>query len=255
MGIAEERYRDGTGERELKNGKRRCHAVSKTKVKLLRIERNDPTLRADDCWPDAQCAWPAEDGTYLCSLHGGKSLNIIKQSMAEYMPYDLQEKLKIFESNKDQLFNRDHEVGQLLAINAQLYASMDDLIIGEEGYMTIAEARKKLLAGEVVQAGVLLDIALRDVRTEREVRNEIRENIKLIDKLTITQFNIRKELKLMATVDQIKNLLEGIYKGFEKIVLVYIPDDRERSKAVHEFAGLIRELANARHVSELGNGK
>lgn len=254
MSVTEDRFRDGTGERYLANGKQRCQAVSKTKLKQLRIKYNDPTLRSEDVWPEAQCSWPCEPGSFACSLHGGKSTNIQRSSVEDLWPIDLRERLDIINSNKEVLLNRDREIGQLVARNSQLYESLDDLVLGIEAYQAVAEARKLLLAGEVIEAGFLLDIALRDARTEREVMAEVRENIKLLDKLTTTVFNIRKDLKLLATIDQVKNLLEGIYKGFEHIAKKYIPDS-DRNQAIFEFANLIRELANARHVASLDDGK
>lgn len=255
MGEEEQRFRDGTGERYLKNGKVRCHGSSKTKVKQLRVKYADPTLRAKDLWPEAQCSWPAIEGAFGCDLHGGASHNTTKKSISDWMPIDLREKLEILEGNKDQLFNRDNEIGQLLARNAQLYESLDDLVLGIEGYQAVAEARKKLTNGDVVEAGVLLDIALQDYRKEREVRIELRENVKILDKLTLTVFGIRKELKLLATIDQVRSLLEGLYRGFERIALTYIPDERTRGKAIHEFATLLREQSNARHVVGITDGK
>lgn len=256
MGDQEQRFRDGTGERYMKNGKVRCHGSSKTKIKQLRIKYNDPTLRAADLWPECQCAWPAVEGTFGCSLHGGDSPNANKRSVSDWMPIDLREKLEILETNQDAIFNRDSELKQLVARNAQLYESMEDLVLGIEAYQAIAEARKNLSAGDVGAAMTLLNIALEDARTEREVMSEIRENIKLLDKLTNTQFMIRKELKLMATVEQVKSLLEGLYRGFEKLAQDYIPDDGVRVKAVQQFAAMLRQQANARHVSAgLTDGK
>lgn len=255
MGNQEQRFRDGTGERYLKNGKVRCQGCSKTKIKQLRILREDPSLRADDLWPDAQCEWPAVEGTFGCELHGGKSPNANKRSLVDWMPIDLREKIEILEQNKDQLFNRDNEIAQLIAINAQLYESMDDLVIGSEGYAALIDAKKQLAAGDVAAAMTLITIVLNDTRTEREVRAEMRENIKLIDKLTITQFNIRKDLKLMATIDQVRNLLHGMYQAFERIAAEFIPDDKLRGKATFQFATHMRELANARHITEISNGK
>lgn len=255
MGDQEQRFRDATGERYLKNGKVRCQSCSKTKIKLLRIKHNDPTLRAEDLWPDAQCSWPAVEGTFGCERHGGKSPNANKRTLAEWMPIDLREKIEILEQNKDQLFNRDNEIAQLIAINAQLYESMEELVVGVEGYQAVAEARKSLASGDVAAATMLLEIALKDARTEREVRVELRENIKLIDKLTITQFNIRKDLKLMATIDQVRNLLHGMYQAFERIAIEFIADEKMRGKATYQFAMHMRELANARHITEITDGQ
>lgn len=255
MGDQEERFRDSSGVRYLKNGKVRCQGCSKTKIKQLRIQREDPSLRAEDLWPDAQCEWPAVDGTFGCELHGGKSPNANKRSLTDWMPIDLREKIEILEQNKDQLFNRDNEIAQLIGINAQLYESMDELVIGVEGYAAVIEAKKQLASGDVAAAMVLLNIVLNDTRTEREIRAEMRENIKLIDKLTITQFNIRKDLKLMATIDQVRNLLHGMYQAFERIAIEFIPDEKQRSRAIFQYATHMRELANARHITEITNGK
>lgn len=255
MSTTEERFRDNTGERYLKNGKVRCQACSKTKIKQLRIEREDPSLRPDDLWPDAQCTWPAIEGTLNCELHGGRSTNTTKRTLAEWMPLDLREKIQALEQNKDQLFNRDNEIAQLIARNAQLYETLDDLVLGVEGYTALIEAKKHLASGDVAAAMTLLTIVLRDSRTEREVHAEMRENIKLIDKLTITQFNIRKDLKLMATIDQVRNLLHGMYQAFERIAIEFIPDEKHRSRAIFQYATHMRELANARHITEITNGK
>lgn len=255
MGDLELRFRNATGERYLKNGKVRCQGSSKLKIKQLRIKYGDPELTKEDLWPECQCTWAAEEGTFGCHLHNGGNLNNNKKVLADWMPIDLREKLQILEANKDQIFNRDNEIAQLIARNAQLYESMDELVLGEEAYSAVAEARKSLASGDAAAAALALDIALRDVRTEREVMQEMRENIKLIDKMTITQFNIRKDLKLMATIDQVKGLLEGMYRGFESIASEYIPDDKMRAKAVYQFATLIRDLANARHVTTLGDGR
>jgi hypothetical protein len=254
MSVTEDRFRDNTGERYLANGKIRCQSVSKTKLKQLRIERGDPTLRPEDVWPAAQCSWAAIEGVFACELHGGKSPNANKRSLEEWMPLDLREKLQALEQNKDQILNRDNEIKQLIARNAQLYESLDDLVLTSEAYVAVVEARRKIQAGEIVEAGILLDIALKDHISEREIRSEIRENIKLIDKLTITQFNIRKDLKTMATIDQIRNLLEGMYKAFLRVAAKYIPEASLRSDASREFAEAMRDLANARHVAELGSG-
>lgn len=252
MGEEEKRFREGLGQRYMVNGKVRCHGCSKTKLKLLRAERNDPTLEAADLWPEAQCSQPAVEGTFGCSFHGGKSKNANKKAISDWLPYDLKEKLSILESNKDALFNRDNEIAQLLSRNAQLYESLDDLVLGEEAYQTVAEAKKALIAADVGTALRLLDIALKDVRTEKEVMIEVRENIKLLNTLTLNQFTIREKLRVLATMDQVKNLIDGIYRGFEKVVSIYIPDDKVRSKAVYEFADMIRNMANARHTAELG---
>lgn len=254
MSTTEQRFRDGTGQRYLQNGKTRCQSVSKTKLKQIRLDKDDPSLSSDDVWPDAQCTWPATEGTFVCTLHGGKSPNVRKQSIADWMPYDLRQKVESLSVNKDAILNRDREIEQLLARNAQLWEEMDDLVISAEGYQTVGEALKTLRAGDVGSAIRLLEIALNDEKTRRESMIEIRENVKLVDKLTLTVFNIRKELKMLATVDQIRNLLESLYVGFRRIAVEFIPDSTMQNEAIHQFAGLIRHAANAKHVIEITDG-
>lgn len=255
MSTTEQRFKEAEGQRYLGNGKVRCQGCSKTKVKMLRIQYGDPTLRPDDLWPEAQCSWPAVEGTFACELHGGKSPNAVKKTPDEWLPFDLREKIEVIRENKDVLFNRDNEIAQLVARNAQLHESMDELVLGVEAYSTLVEAKKALDNSDITAAKFLLGIALQDMRTEREVQAELRENIKLIDKLTITQFNIRKDLKLMATIDQVRNLLHGMYQAFERIAIEFIPDEKLRSKAIFQYATHMRELANARHITEITNGQ
>lgn len=251
MSVSERRYREGLGQRYLTSdpNRIRCHGVSKTRLKEARVKAGDPSLTSEDVWPQAQCPKAAIEGTYLCGLHGGKSITIMKTSVAESMPVDLYEKYRQFEQNRSQLVNRINEIGQLLARNAQLYESLEDLVIGEEGYYTIGEARAALQAGELTRAEMLLTMALEGYRKEKEVWEEARKNMQLVDKLTTTQFNIEKELKMMTTLDQMKNLLDGLYRGAERILFSHIEDTTKRTEAMQAFAELIRNLANARHGS------
>lgn len=249
MSVSERRYREGKGQRTLASdpNRIRCHGVSKTKLREARIKAGDPSLMSEDVWPEAQCPKAAVDGTYLCGLHGGKSITIHKTSVAESMPVDLYDKFRQFEQNRSQLVNRINEIGQLLARNAQLYESLEDLVIGEEGYYAITEARDAIVAGDIARAGLLLSMAIEGYKTEKEVWDEVRKNTQIIDKLTTTQFNIEKELKLMTTIDQMKNLLDGLYRGAERILAEAIPDLDKRAKVMASFGELIKNLANVRH--------
>lgn len=251
MSVSERRFREGAGQRYLASdpNRIRCHGVSKTRLREARIKAGDPTLASDDVWPAAQCPKAAVEGTYLCNLHGGKSITIRKSTVAESMPVDLYEKFLQYEQNRSQLVNRINEIGQLLARNAQLYESLEDLVLGEEAYYAIGEARDALLNGDVQRGLLLIGMALEGYRTEKEVWDEVRKNTQLVDKLTTTQFNIEKELKLMTTMDQMKNLLDGLYRGTERILAEALPDNENRSMVMKAFSDLIRNLANARHGS------
>lgn len=251
MSVSEKRFREGLGQRYMVSAPNRirCQSVSKTKLREERVKQGNPNLQSDDVWPNCQCTQAAIEGTYLCKFHGGKSITIQKQTVAESMPVDLYEKFKQFEQNRSQLANRLNEIGQLLARNAQLFESLEDLVIGEEGYYAIGEARDALRNGDMVRSSLLIDMALEGYRKEKEVWDEMRKNTQLINQLTNTQFNIEKELKLMTTLDQMKNLLDGLYRGTERILAEAVPDNTERGRIMAAFSDLIRNLANARHGS------
>src|SRR3990167_3912087 len=203
MSVSEKRYRDGLGVRFLQDGVTvRCQGVSKAKLRQLRFTRNEPDLTSDDVWPQEQCIKAAEPGKLLCTFHGGRTPNSGKRKISDFMPLDLREKYEIFEKNPD-IINRYIELAQLQARNASLFEQYEDLVLGQEAYETVAEARRLLARGDVVDAGQLLDIALRDAKTETEIWDELRKNMDLVDKLTRTQFAIEKELKTMATREQV----------------------------------------------------
>lgn len=246
--VTERRFREGKGVRYMKGDPNqvRCHGCSKRRLREMRIEQNNPDLTSDEAWPDAQCHKPAVEGTFVCSIHGGDKANIHKHSIGDFMPIDLREKLEIFQSNGYELYNRSSEIAQLKARNAQLYEEMDDLIIGPEGYALISDARKALSKGDVANAAVMLEMALRDNSRDNYIRAEIRENTKIIDKLTITHFNIAKELKLMTPLDQMRSFLDGLYRGAQIIAEEFLLDSNDQEQYMRKFGQLLRSLANVR---------
>lgn len=247
MSISEQRFREARGKQYQKDGVTvRCQGVAKAYLRKTRIEQQDPTITSEDVWPDGQCKKDAVPGTFLCLYHGGRSPTIEKQSVADYMPIDLQQKYRNFEGNFDAILNRQHEIKQLLARNAQLYEELDELVLGVEAYEAVAEAKRLLDAGKIVEASVLLRIALEDGKTERETWTEMRANNTLIDKLTKTHFEMAKDLKLMATVDQVKHLLEKVYRSITTVITKYVPDVAMREAMIREITIELRDGANIR---------
>lgn len=244
----EKRFREGRGERYLSSdpNRVRCQGCSKTKLRALRVKYADPTLSSDDLWPEAQCTWAALEGAFGCTHHAGKSEEDAKFSMNDYMPADLAEKMQVFENNSAEILNRTKDIVVLKARNAQLFESLDQMVLGEEAWAAVAEARAKLEANEVAQAKLLLDIALHDQRSEKEVWNEIRTNTTIVDKLTATHFNVIEKLKIMMTVDQIKTMTEQFYRGAEHILGEVVVDLETRNKGMRMFAALIRDMTNMR---------
>lgn len=247
IGDLERRFREGNGERYLKTdpNKIRCQGLSKGKLKALRTIKKNPEIPKEDLWPEAQCSRAALPGTYGCIRHGGRAKGE-QAGMLDFVPADLGHKIDIFKSNSAELLNRTHEIAYLQARNAELMESLEDLVVGEEGWFAVKEALDKLRSGKVVLAQTMLEIALRDSRTEREVWFEKRENDKLIDKLTNTHFSILEKLKLMTTMDQMRQLLEGIYRASEIIFERYIEAPELRAQAMRDMSDSIHDLTNTK---------
>lgn len=246
--VSERRFREGRGVRYMKGdpNRTRCQGCSKAQLRQMRLDLHNPDLTSEEAWPDAQCHKPAVEGTFLCRIHGGGKEGIHKHNMSDFMPLDLREKLETFQSNGYELYNRSSEIGHLKARNAQLYEELDDLIIGPEGYALISDARKALSKGDVAHAALLLEMALRDNSRDNYIRAELRENTKIIDKLTTTHFNIAKELKTMTPLDQMRSFLDGLYRGAQLIAEEFLPEPVAQEQFMRKFGGLIRGLANVR---------
>lgn len=256
MRTLERRYHEGSGERHLKTDptKVRCQGVSKTRLRLIRAREKDPDLTADDCWPEAQCSHGALPGLYGCKLHAGSN-NTQKYGMMDYVPIDLSEKIAIFHANSDEIINRTHEIAFLKARTAELEESREDLILGEEAWMAVSEAIGHLKDGEVQAALIILESALNSYRTDKEIKAEERANIALIDQLTKTHMTIMEKMKQMATLDQVRQLIEGMYKGSELILEEFIPDQDRRGMALRRYADMLRSLTVLKKEAMLPDGK
>jgi len=244
ISVSERRFLDGRGEKYLKNGEIRCQGVSKTKLRYYRLEKQDPTLTSDDVWPDAQCTHPAVDGTYLCTFHGGKSPNIKKRELYEFMPPELQEKYLALKDVND-LMDRSRELNELTARKAELYQMLDELVLANEAYQTVHEAKMAIQSGNGVKAGILLETILMNPRSETSIHAEIREIDKLLESITRTHFGILKDMKEMATTDQVSAMKEKFFS----IVKIAIDRNIKDSNLVSAIFSSIFELMSDEHVS------
>lgn len=256
MNLTERRFHEGLGERYMKGDPTtvRCQATSKTKLRKFREERGNPDLTSDDLWPEAQCGWPAVNGTYACDLHNGKSKEVAtrKTSVFEYMPVDLRAIAESFVNNPE-LFSRYTEIIQMMTRTAQLF---DDLKygLGAEGFWeSIQDGLKQISEGDIVSGSELIGDALHRSQNEHEIWDEIRENAVIIDKLTRTQFSIEKDLQTMATREQlfamVGNLATTAINAFEQAtapVRNHKDYDRMESKFRDIIANEIRKSYNLR---------
>lgn len=246
---SEQRFREGSGIRYLKTDgvTIRCQGVSKVKLNRFREEHNDPELTSDDAWPEAQCDKGAVPGTYLCKFHGGKSLGMVKNPITQFMPLDLAEKMLALAENPDYI-NRQSEILQLLARNAQLYERLGTRAVHPELQSEIREALKYLSNNQINEASSTLRDILDTTYSERELHSELRENIKIIDKMTSTQVNTAKELRTMATSDQVMNMIGGIYDALTKSVRKHVKEIPVAENILLEISGAIRLLATTGDV-------
>lgn len=245
---SEARFNEGLGKKFMKDGKTvRCQGVSKTKLRRIRVEQNNPDLKSADVWPDGQCAFPAVPGTFLCPIHGGRSLGIKKKFVTDFMPVDLQGMAKTFLENPN-LADRREAIVQLQARNAQLFerlhtttggkASIDELLRGlqeiEKGDIAVGAARIRA----VVEASV----------RERETWEEIRANQEMERKQVLAQAELYKTMKTMATAEQVTALVQGMYKTFFSAVETNVDDPAMRDRILRIVSADLMRRANVTSV-------
>lgn len=252
MSKSEKRWQEGLGERYLKidPNRVRCQGVSKSKLRMIRIREGEPTLDSDSVWPEGQCSRAAEEGTFLCTLHGGRSPNIAKKRITDFMPVDLKEKFEVFENNPD-LISRYVEMAQLQARNAQLYEQMDELVLGEDGWETVTEGVKLIERGEVAQGCTLIRIALGDTKKETESWREIRANNAQIAQLHTIQITTEEKLKTMATMDQVKAIVNGAFQSLRYILENNLEDRNQVGRILMLWAADLRQIVGAKRVGGL----
>ncbi|HMN10715.1 MAG TPA: hypothetical protein PKD55_00150 [Bellilinea sp.] len=239
MGVTEERFRQGTGERYLRNGKVRCQSIAKGKLRRLREQTDNPDLTADEAWPIAQCEWPAVEGTFACELHGGASPAAQPKSLLDFMPVDLREMAREFEQNPDVTNQRDAIIA-LMSRNSQLFQELYDTLSTKAikkiwGYLDMIEE------GDVVRGVRGIQSVIKATQEERETWGEFRQNVTTIGKMIETQMKVFEKMQQIATVDQVLALLEGITEIMESVVNSYIEDQSQRDRIMLEFSRRARE--------------
>lgn len=225
MTKSERRWRDGQGERYMSDGLTvRCQSVTKTYLKNIREERNDPEISSDDVWPVGQCSKSAELGTYLCEFHGGKTPNSAQHPITMFLPADLAEKMEILAQNPDYL-NRQQEIRLLDGRNAQLYARLaSDRALPAEVQGEISEVMNLVRNNSLQDAMIKLQHILDTTYNERTIYSEIRENMNLMKGMTATQVTTAQVLKTMATSDSVGAAFISFYNTVDRAVRKYIKE-------------------------------
>lgn len=251
---SEIRFREGLGEKYQRDRITiRCQAVSKNSLRKLRIERGDLELTSDEVWPEGQCVRSAEPGTYLCKYHGGSTVAIEKRgnyAMMGALPVDMQEKIKILQQNPDYI-NREMQIWEVLAMNAQLYERMDEEAGGggPDTFERILDGLQMIEGGNIPAGITGIRKAVLSEKGQRELRDEIRINMNLLKELTKVQVSTAKELKTMATTDQVMALVEGVVDDFITIVKDVVGDKTIADRLIDRFVRAVRLRLNARIVN------
>lgn len=243
----EKRWRGGSGQQYLRDMVTiRCQAVSKAKLRQFRIERGDLELTTDDVWPEGQCPLAAEPGTFVCKYHGGKSIAPVKgRIFSPMIPIDMQEKIEILQQNPDYI-SREMQIWELLAMNAQLYERMEGLGGGPDSFEKILDGLQMMEGGMIADGIKAIRAIVSSEKSARELRDELRVNMNLLKELTKVQVSTAKELKTMATTDQVMNLVEGLVDDFISIVKEIIVDRTIADRLVDRFVRAVRLRLNVR---------
>jgi hypothetical protein len=126
----------------------------------------------------------------------------------------------------------------------------------EEAWDMVHEAYVQLGLGNVVPAKSLLFRALEKTDRTKDIRKEIRDNAKILSELTSTQTKTAKELRLMATTEQVSGLLAEVQKAFFDAIKM-VDDENVRTQLGVAFLGrLVRfnQYSPAPVLSELPSG-
>lgn len=250
LGTLEKRFRDGTGQRYLRDGVTiRCQAVSKGNLRRIRVETGNLELTSDEAWPEGQCEKAAQVGLFGCVFHAGSKALAVSGSniSSSILPIDLREKIEILKQNPDYI-SREAQIWEILGMNAQLYERIEDLSTGPATLDRVLDGLVMIENGKI-DLGVKLirEIIVSEVG-QRETRDEIRTNTNLLAQLTKVQVSTAKELKTMATTDQVMALVEGLVDDFIQIVKDVVGDKTIADRLVDRFVRAVKLRLNARIV-------
>lgn len=241
MSKAKQRFIEGKGQRFCKHGGIRCHSVSKTRLKRLREEKNDPTITADEAWPELQCHYGARPGYYVCYYHGaGKvggpvpGVRPMQQAkdISKYLKNDLADKYRTAVSDPE-IFNQRQNVALLSARNAELVENI--AISGLSDVNRLKQMRnglKKIEEGDPKEGARLIRQALAGIDDSKSAWEEIRKNTSVIKDLTNAEINRQKEMRLTLTAEQVMAKFEEFSNALIDAVEKNVHDE-EILKAVY----------------------
>lgn len=223
------RFRDGEGERYLKNGNIRCQAVSKTRLHRLRLERDDFDSPPEAFWPEAQCEKPAMPGVFVCHFHGGRSPRYkAPRGIFDVLPVDLRRNFQVMLDNPDYISRKD-DILLTKTRQWQLLEQLTEQVGSEAAWEMVYTAAQLLRSNEVAEALALLEQAIETTKTEKEVWKEVYQTQAVLKDLTNTEMKSAKELRLMVTSEQVMVLVNNIYAAITEGAEKYIKETEAQS--------------------------
>lgn len=252
MNITEQRYREDSGERFLKNGEIRCQALSKSQIRRYREEHDDWATPNEDLWPECQCPKAAEPGMYACYFHGGKTANPRPmRSLMDVLPIDLGEKVKILLSDPAYI-SRKEDIAVLRARQWELLDKLRNLTDSEESWGAVSDALFELQKGNEDIAANLLKEALNTSKEGTNLWREYYDVEKILKDVTATEVKTAKELQSMATAEQVGRLMNRIYEILMSGAEKYIDDKQQQSAFLRFVAGELNRSVNISPATIIG---
>ena len=244
MPIGERRFREGTGEQYLKDGRVRCQAMAKSKIRVWRATFNDYDTPTEEIWPECQCHLAAIPGGFTCNFHGGLTPRTNRpNTILDVMPLDLAEKMAVLQDSSDYMDNREN-ILMITARQWELLERMQQEAGGEKAWEMVEEALIELRRGDDSKAEALLSSALRGIEQEKEAWGEIYRSSEVIKDLRSTQVRTAKELRLMATADQVLAFIRNIHQAIIDGAKQYIDEPKKQTSFLQYISGEIERFAN-----------
>lgn len=243
MSKPEQRFRDHTGSRFLKNGNVRCHALSKSQIRKWREEYSDYDTPSDELWPECQCTRPAAVGMYVCYWHGGESPTSKPRDILDVMPIDLAEKFKTLSEHPDYISQQE----TILLYRARKWELLEELSKTpnvDETRGMLAEALVALRKGDDLEAANLIESALTSDTLSHQAWDEIYRLDNMLNKTIDTEVKSAKELRLMATVQQVGYLVQNLFRAIQDGAAKYIDDGHKRTGFLLFMANELERFAN-----------
>lgn len=251
--ITEKRWRECSGQQYMSDGLTvRCQAVAKGQVQRWREEHDDRLTPTEELWPECQCTRAAEPGAYVCRWHGGYSPGANQaRSIYDVVPLDLGNKLKTLLEDPYYMSRRE-DIALLRARQWELLEALSENMGGLEAWGTVDDALYELERGKEQEAAQLLREALRQTKETQRSWDEIYKVSNVLKDMTSTEVKTVKEMRSMATAEQVGRLMERILNiltyGAEK----YIEDKRQQSSFLQYIA---REFVGATNLRALATGE